>query len=66
METAANLPLPTQDNLLGYTGQGQSLSEVRKETSDEVNVALVLDEGCRDMKAGKACGGRDSVLQGRH
>ena len=29
-------------------------------------MTLVLDEGCRDLKAGKplsACGGRDSVLQ---
>ena len=36
-----------------------------EERGDE-EVALVLNEGCRDLKAGKAiraCGGRDSILQ---
>ena len=40
-----------------------------QERSDEEKVALVLDEDCRDLKAGKplsVCGERDSLLQSSH
>ena len=40
-----------------------------EEWSDKEKVALVLDEGCRDLKAGKplsVCGERDSLLQSSH
>ena len=42
-----------------------------EEQSDEEKVALVLDEGCRDLKAGKAIECmwstvRDSQLQSSH